>query len=943
MKRIPNTKISNFSRDAARLTVTRAQGDGGVGAGEAGGAASGGAATSSSDSFLGMWKRAQEKEREAIREAEARKRAEEQGAAQAAGDEQGKEEGESADVLKKREAQFLQMLEQSVSGRAAARTSGGGGRARNRLSRCLARFNSPRSSLSFRPPALAHAPRCASKLAILYLSLLPPFRPPGRARAQVPKEVRQEAERKAVVDRAAAALAAAQALLVEAEERARKERQASRGRRLAGAGDQGATSSVWGGKSLSVVKEKGGKKGGEGKAAAGGAVTTKAASAGGTGGGGGAAGAAAAGGLGGFWKAIPSRAKKSSSGSSSSPPAAAPAAAAPVAKPASPGAAKQPSSGASSGVSSGGSSSPGPSFWEWAPPSDTGGAGGAGLPQLQPAAPKPARSAAQRATVTIADPQPQLLEALLLPFESAVAPTKPASAGEASTTAGGTGGVGGAGGVGGVGGAAGGAAGAAGSAAAAAASPAAVASAAALDLASASPFLASDVGLPPLQSALEAQRGIKEALQAVFASDAAEPAGSEADGATVAADGSRWWKESGTEVREGGEVCDWTVVRGVSADGSVEWEEKWWEASDEFDFKELGAEKSGRDANGAVWRETWREATWQDSKTGLMHIEKTADKWGQNGEGGEWHEKWWEHYDATGRAEKWADKWSKIDMYTPLYDGHAHTWHERWGEEYDGRGAASKRCDKWAKRFEGHNGFGNQLWAKWDEKFNRDKTGYRQGETWWGEEYDGRGAASKWCDNWAERFEGHAGYGNQLWAKWGDKTGYRQGESWWQLPSRINGLPFPLPFRSPPSPLHPSPYCRWGEEYDGRGAASKWCDKWAERFEGHDGYGNQLWAKWGDKWDEKFNRDKTGYRQGETWWQGSGGDDAPRWNKVWSEGHDGSGWVHKKGGASSGEGWDVREWMDTWFDAFPHFGFKQCLENSRRLMEVGRRQGKKQE
>ncbi|CAI6006863.1 unnamed protein product [Closterium sp. NIES-65] len=194
-----------------------------------------------------------------------------------------------------------------------------------------------------------------------------------------------------------------------------------------------------------------------------------------------------------------------------------------------------------------------------------------------------------------------------------------------------------------------------------------------------------------------------------------------------------------------------------------------------------------------------------------MHIEKTADKWGQNGEGGEWHEKWWEHYDATGRAEKWADKWSKIDMYTPLYDGHAHTWHERWGRS--------------------------------------------------------------------------------------TTAGERR---------------------------------------------SKWCDKWAERFEGHDGYGNQLWAKWGDKWDEKFNRDKTGYRQGETWWQGSGGDDAPRWNKVWSEGHDGSGWVHKKGGASSGEGWDVREWMDTWFDAFPHFGFKQCLENSRRLMEVGRRQGKKQ-
>ncbi|GJP48022.1 hypothetical protein CLOM_g7263 [Closterium sp. NIES-68] len=735
-KKSPNTKIPNFGRHAARLTVARAEGDGaaetgGTGAGGAGRAASGAAA--SSDSFLGMWKRAQEKEREAVREAEARKRAEEQGAAaQAQGQPQAQQQGQekqaekSVDELKQLEAQFLQILE-------------------------------------------------------------------------VPKEVRQEAERKAVVDRAAAALAAARALLVETEERARKERQASRGRRLAGAGDAGATSSVWGGKSLSVVKEKGGKKGGEGKGGAGGApvaaapvsgtgaAATTAAAAGGAGGGGG--------GLGGLWKAIPSRAKKTSpSSSSSSSSASVEAVATPTAKPAP--AAKQQSSGASSGASS----SPGPSFWEWAPPSESTPARGAAAspPKLQPAAPKPA----QRATVTIADPQPQLLEALLLPFESAVAPTKPANAGDAGGSAGGIGGAGGAGGAG------------AGGAGASAASPTSVASAAALDLASSflnlpSSSSSSDLGLPPLQSALEAQRGIKEALQAVFASDAAEPA---VDGATVAADGSRWWKETGTEVREGGEVCDWTVVRGVSADGKVEWEEKWWEASDEFDFKELGAEKSGRDANGGVWRETWREATWQDSKTGLMHIEKTADKWGQNGQGGAWHEKWWEHYDATGRAEKWADKWSKIDMYTPLDDGHAHAWHER-----------------------------------------------------------------------------------------------------------------------------------WGEEYDGRGAASKWCDKWAERFQGHDGYGQEQWTKWGDKWDEKFNRDKTGFRQGETWWQGAGGDDAPRWNKVWSEGHDGSGWVHKKGGASSGEGWDVREWMDTWFDAFPHFGFKHCLENSRRLMEVGRRQARKKQ
>jgi hypothetical protein len=60
-----------------------------------------------------------------------------------------------------------------------------------------------------------------------------------------------------------------------------------------------------------------------------------------------------------------------------------------------------------------------------------------------------------------------------------------------------------------------------------------------------------------------------------------------------------------------------------------------------------------------------------------MHIQKSADKWGKNGQGGQWHEKWMEHYDASGHAEKWADKWSQVDPNTPLEAGHAHVWHER--------------------------------------------------------------------------------------------------------------------------------------------------------------------------------------------------------------------------------------------------------------------------
>lgn len=61
-------------------------------------------------------------------------------------------------------------------------------------------------------------------------------------------------------------------------------------------------------------------------------------------------------------------------------------------------------------------------------------------------------------------------------------------------------------------------------------------------------------------------------------------------------------------------------------------------------------------------------------------MEKTADKWGKNGIGSEWQEKWWEHYDASGQADKWAHKWCCIDPNTPVEPGHAHVWHERYQE-----------------------------------------------------------------------------------------------------------------------------------------------------------------------------------------------------------------------------------------------------------------------
>eukprot|EP00850_Spirogloea_muscicola_P003632 SM000014S00420 [mRNA] locus=s14:1197090:1200017:- [translate_table: standard] len=318
--------------------------------------------------------------------------------------------------------------------------------------------------------------------------------------------------------------------------------------------------------------------------------------------------------------------------------------------------------------------------------------------------------------------------------------------------------------------------------------------------------------LPPMQSLLEVEEKAevdeeqsKTRDQALRVPELAEAsimmAAAEQSAKTegVHPDGSRWWKEVGVDERENGEICHWTVVRGVSADGGVEWEEKWWETSDAFDYKELGAEKSGRDASGGVWRETWREAMWQDAQNGLPHLEKSADKWARNGTGGEWHEKWYEHYDALGRASKWADKWSKIDIDTPLEAGHGHVWHEKWGEEFDGKGAAKKYTDKWAERKEPGGG----------------------------------------------------------------------------------------------------------------------------------------WTKWGDKWDEDFNKSAHGVKKGETWWEGVSGE---RWNRTWGEDHNGSGWVHKYGQSSSGEWWDTSEPMGTWYERRPHFGFRECLNNSRRLQQVGRTQ-----
>lgn len=103
-----------------------------------------------------------------------------------------------------------------------------------------------------------------------------------------------------------------------------------------------------------------------------------------------------------------------------------------------------------------------------------------------------------------------------------------------------------------------------------------------------------------------------EAARALHKVDEALPHG-------VNPDGSRWWKETGVERRPDGVVCRWTMKRGVSADQAVEWQDKFWEASDELGHKELGSEKSGRDATGNVWREYWTESMWQVSNNLLSN------------------------------------------------------------------------------------------------------------------------------------------------------------------------------------------------------------------------------------------------------------------------------------------------------------------------------------
>jgi hypothetical protein len=87
-------------------------------------------------------------------------------------------------------------------------------------------------------------------------------------------------------------------------------------------------------------------------------------------------------------------------------------------------------------------------------------------------------------------------------------------------------------------------------------------------------------------------------------------------------------------------------------------------------------------------------------------------------QGDEWDEKWGEHYHASGKVAKFADKWGKTGP---------NVWHERWGEDYDSGGdACVKWTDKWAERLL-PDGAREQWGDKWHEAFANGR-GEKNGE-----------------------------------------------------------------------------------------------------------------------------------------------------------------------------------------------------------------------
>ena len=135
------------------------------------------------------------------------------------------------------------------------------------------------------------------------------------------------------------------------------------------------------------------------------------------------------------------------------------------------------------------------------------------------------------------------------------------------------------------------------------------------------------VAAPATAEQIAAGASIEASIEDALASAVRElGAGEGAEKEGVLSSGARWWREEGEDKLEGGKVMSWTCIRGTSADGAVEWEERWWKTSDSFTYRELGAVKSGRDSNGQAWQESWKEMYVHEVNK-IPYIHRGASKW----------------------------------------------------------------------------------------------------------------------------------------------------------------------------------------------------------------------------------------------------------------------------------------------------------------------------
>ena len=308
----------------------------------------------------------------------------------------------------------------------------------------------------------------------------------------------------------------------------------------------------------------------------------------------------------------------------------------------------------------------------------------------------------------------------------------------------------------------------------------------AMNLAAAPGAPAPMMAAPATAEQIAAGASIEASIEDALASAVRElGAGEGAEKEGVLSSGARWWREEGEDKLEGGKVMSWTCIRGTSADGAVEWEERWWKTSDSFTYRELGAVKSGRDSNGQAWQESWKEMYVHEVNK-IPYIHREASKWSHTPKGAAWSEGWTEDYRADGTVDRFCEKTGALEDGAAPEDGHGNRWTEKWGEKWDGHGGCIKWTDTWASRDHSEGGMENapgRSWGeKWEEKWGEGynehgRAGSRQGLTWdetmgqhtlksWGEEHYPDGRLHKY---------GNSSDGSQYWDTWEDGAG-----GWWE-------------------------------------------------------------------------------------------------------------------------------------------------------------------